>query len=788
VRTLNRKLWRDLWDMRGMVLAIALVQLGGVATFVMSLSTYDSLLLTRDRYYREQRFAEVFASLKRAPESLVERIRSLPGVDQVQTRVVAAVRLEVPGFTDPVTGTLLSVPGTHPPRLNTLYLRQGRTLEAGRNDEVMIDESFADAHDLQPGDRLAATINGRRKTLTITGIVLSPEYIYAIAPGAVFPDFEHYGVLWMGRKPLATAYDMDGAFNDVALSLEEHGTDAETVIEALDRLLARYGGRGAYAREDQLSHRFLTEELHGLETMATVFPVIFLGVAAFLLNVVIGRLVATQREQIAILKAFGYSNLDVGRHYAALVLMIISLGLAGGIGAGIWLGRGLSAMYMQFYHFPFLHYRLDPVIIGLAALVSVLAGLAGTLHAVGKAARLPPAEAMRPVTPTAYRPTLIERIGLQRLFSQPTRMIARHIERRPVKSLLTVAGIASACGIIMVANFQKDAVRHMIDVQYTMSQRQDLSVTFTEPSSYKALYSLAGLPGVEYAEGVRSVPARLRFEHRSYRGSLQGLESGGKLRRVLDASLRRVDIPPDGIVMTDYLAELLAIRPGELLTVEVLEGKRPVLRIPVTGTTSEYLGVSAYLQRGTLNRLLQEGDVVNGAYLRVDPSWRDRVYRELDDMPRVAGILVRDSAIRSFYRTMDETILYFSFVSALLGGFIAFGVVYNSARIALSERDRELASLRVLGFTHPEVAYILLGELGIATLLALPPGFLFGRLLCGYLSQSFRSDLYRVPLILEPGTYAFAAAVVLASAVFSALMLWRKLRKLDLIGVLKMRE
>ena len=290
-----------------MVLAIALVQVGGVATFVMSLSTYDSLLLTRDRYYREQRFAEVFASLKRAPDSLIGRIRDIPGVDQVQTRVVAAARLEVSGFTDPVTGTLVSVPDTHPPRLNRLYLRQGRTPEAGRDDEVLIDESFAGAHGLRPGDRLAATINGRRKTLTISGIALSPEYIYAIAPGAVFPDFERYGILWMARTPLAAAYDMDGAFNDVALSLE-HGTVAASVIEALDRLLARYGGRGAYARADQLSHRFLTEELHGLKTMATVFPVIFLGVAAFLLNVVISRLVATQREQIAILKAFGYSN------------------------------------------------------------------------------------------------------------------------------------------------------------------------------------------------------------------------------------------------------------------------------------------------------------------------------------------------------------------------------------------------------------------------------------------------------------------------------------------------
>jgi putative ABC transport system permease protein len=773
--------------MRGMVFAIALVQVGGVATFVMSLSTYDSLLLTRDSYYREQRFAEVFASLKRAPDSLAERIRDIPGVELVQTRVVAAARLEVPGFTDPVTGTLVSVPDTHPPLLNTLYLRQGRAIEAGRDDEVMIDESFAGAHGLQPGDRLIATINGRRKTLTITGIALSPEYIYAIAPGAVFPDFERYGVLWMGRKPLATAYDMDGAFNDIALSLE-HGVAAAPVIDALDRLLARYGGRGAYARADQLSHRFLTEELHGLKTMATVFPVIFLGVAAFLLNVVISRLVATQREQIAILKAFGYGNLEVGRHYATLVLLILCLGLAGGVAAGIWLGKGLSGIYMQFYHFPFLQYRLDPVVIGLAALVSVLAGLAGTLQAVRQAVRLPPAEAMRPVMPTAYHPTLIERLGLQRLFSQPTRMILRHIERRAVKSLLTVAGIASACGIIMVANFQKDAVRHMIDVQYAMSQRQDLSVTFTDPASNEALYSLAGLPGVEYVEGVRTVPARLRYEQRSYRTSLQGLEPQAKLRRVLNASLRRVEIPPQGIVLTDYLAELLGIRPGERLSVEVLEGNRPVLQVPVTGVSSEYLGVSAYLQRDALNRLMREGNAVNGAYLSVDPAWRDRVYRELDGMPRIAGTVVRDSAIRSFYQTMDETILYFAFVSALLGGFIAFGVVYNSARIAFSERDRELASLRVLGFTRAEIAYILLGELGIATLVALPPGFLFGRMLCGYLSHAFRSDLYRIPLLLEPRAYAFAAAVVLASAVFSSLLLWRKLRQLDLIGVLKTRE
>jgi putative ABC transport system permease protein len=787
VGVLNHKLWRDLVSMRGMVLAIALVQVGGIATFVMSLSTYDTLLIARDNYYRDQRFAEVFALMKRAPDSVAGRLQAIPGVERVQTRVVAAARLAVPGFSDPVIGTLVSIPESRNPELNALHLQQGRLLSADRDDETLINDSFAKEHKLKPGDRITATINGRRKQLTIAGIAMSPEYMYAIAPGAVFPDFKRYGILWMGRTALAAAYNMEGAFNDVSFRLED-GASAEDVIQQVDQVVARYGGHGAFARKDQISHRFLSEELKGLETMAAVFPVIFLGVAAFLLNVVITRLVNTQRNQIAILKAFGYSNLAVGRHYAALVFVIVMLGLAGGITAGIWMGKGLSGLYMEFYKFPFTDYHLNADVVLLATLVSLVAGMSGTLMAVYRAVKLPPAEAMRPETPATYRTTLIERLGLQRLFSQPTRMIARHIERRPGKTALTVGGIAAACGIIMVANFQEDAVSYMIDVQYAMSQNQDLTVSLIEPTSRNALHSLAGIEGVQHTEGMRAIPARLRHEHRTYRGSLQGMEPDGVLRKVLDADLRRVALPVEGVVLTDFLAELLAIKPGQYLTVEVLEGNRPVLEVPVAGLTSEYLGVSAYMQRATVNRLLKEGDVVNVVFMDVDERHSDRILRELDDMPRVAGTIIRETAIRSFHKTMEETILFFSFITALLGGVIAFGVVYNSAHIALSERDRELASLRVLGFTRGEVAYILLGELGVATLLALPLGYLFGHALCSYLSNAFRSDLYRVPLVLEADTVAFASSVVLVSAIISGLLLWRKLNRLDLVGVLKTRE
>jgi putative ABC transport system permease protein len=768
-------------------LAIAMVMVGGVGIFIMSLSTLDSLFDAQARYYREHHFADVFATLKRAPRSLARRIEEIPGVDKVETRVVAYVSIDVPGFDDPVSGHLVSLPDDSRGELNQVYLRQGRLFEPGRDNEVLVSVEFADAHGLVPGDELRATINGRRKTLGIVALAMSPEHVYQIAPGAMFPDYRRYGILWMARQPLASAYDMDGAFNDVALTLVQ-GADEEDVIDRLDEILEPYGGIGAYARADQFSNRFLTEELKQQRTTATVFPLIFFGVAAFLLNVVVSRLIRLQREQIAILKAFGYSNYAVGLHYVKLVLLIVGLGVALGVAAGIWMGRGLTAVYQDLYSLPYLVHLLRPGVIASAVLVSLLVAALGTLHAVRAAVRLPPAEAMRPVPPATYRATLVERLGLQRYFSQPMRMILRHIERQPLKSALTTLGIAMACGIMVVSGFQKGAIDYMIEMHYGLSQRADLLVNYNEPTSRRSLYSLRGVAGVELTESFRDVPAKLRFEHRSYRATLQGIEPGGDLLRLLDSDLGIIDLPRDGVVLTDYLATFLRVDPGDLLIVEVLEGSRPTLEIPVVGTARQDLGMSAYMQRESLNRLLGEGDAISGALLEVDAQQQREIFRELKNMPRIAGVVEQKAAIDAFYDNVAQAILFYTFISTLLGASIAFGVIYNSMRIALSERGRELASMRVLGFERGEVAFILLGELGLLTLVAIPLGFLFGYGLCGYLAYEFDSDLYRVPLVIENRTYAFAALVTIASSLLSAVMVWRRLARLDLVAVLKTRE
>jgi putative ABC transport system permease protein len=784
---LDRKLLRDLRDMRGQAVAIVFVIAAGVASYVSMTSVYDSLEGSLDVYYRDYRFAEGFASVRRAPEQVVERLRSVPGIGTVETGIVAAVRLEVPQFDEPVTGLIVSLPEGRQPALNRVYLRKGRLVRPGREEEVILNEPFADAHGLVPGDVLEATLSGHRRSLRVVGIALSPTHLMQIQPGTLFPDPERFGVLWMGRRALAAAYDLEGAFNEVAFTLTA-GASIDDVVSRVDRILGPFGGAGAYGRKDHPSHTLITEEFRGLKAMSAFLPVVFLAVAAFLLNIVITRLISLQREQVGILKAFGYRDGDVGLHYVKMVLVIALLGAAVGTALGVWAGMALGEMYLEYYRFPSLNYTLRPSVALAAVGLTTGAALVGVLRAVRRAVRLPPAEAMRPPPPPRYRATFVERVGFQRWLDQPMRMIVRSLGRQPVKAALSVFGIASSCALLIAGLFWGDVIDHIIFVQYGIAQREDLTVSFVEPTSMAALHELQGLPGVQYVEPFRAVPVRVRHEHRSYNTAIQGLPREAYLHRVIDTDLRPVSVPREGILLTERLAELLGARPGDELTVEVMEGRRRIRQVPLAGLAEQYIGVSAYMEMDALNRMVGEGQALSGALLLIDPDSEKALTQELQDRPRIAGIMSQDRAIQAYMDTAAQTMLVFMFVLSLFAGVIAFGVVYNSMRISLSERDRELASMRVLGFRRREVAFILLGEMALLVLLSIPVGFVLGAGLSAWTVAAFESEMFQFPVILRRHTFGLAAVIVLAAATLSSLLVRRRLDRLDLIGVLKTRE
>lgn len=785
--TIDKKLVRDVLHLWGQVLAIALIVACGIASFVAMQTAYESLQLSQSTYYEDYRFAQVFGQLKRAPNSLIEQIQAIPGVAQIETRVVVDVTLDVPDRAEPVTGRLISIPAQQTPMLNDIFIRQGRYLDAGRSDEVLVSEAFAQANHLQLGDRLGAVINGRWQSLRIVGLALSPEYVYEIRAGDLLPDNQRFGVLWMEQKALATAFNMDGAFNDVALSLLPQANVAD-VIFSLDRLLTPYGAFGAYDREDQISHRFLSDEIIQLRTHAGIIPTIFLGIGAFLLHVLLSRLISTQRDQIAVLKAFGYSNLAIGRHFLKFVLAIVVIGAVLGVGSGLWLGSALTKVYAHFYQFPILRYEISLRMLLAAILISGSAAIVGALAAVRRAVALPPAEAMRPESPARFHPTLLERLGLQAFLSPVGRIIVRNLERKPMQALLSILGIALAVAMLVSGGYGQDATQSIINFQFYTVQRDDVTVVFNEPRSARVRYEVANLPGVLVAEPFRSVAARLRFEHRTHKIGIMGLEPRGELRHLVDRHLNPIDLPLDGILLTDKLADLLNVKPGDLLTVEVLEAARPVRTVPVAGLVDELIGLSAYMDMAALNRLMQEGPTLSGAFLAVDEQFLPSLYHQLKQTPAVASVSLHKTMVERFQQTIAESQGVATLIQVVFACIIAFGVVYNAARIALSERGRELATLRIIGFSKVQVAVVLLGEQAILTIAAIPLGFALGYGIAALLSLAYNTELYRFPLVISRASYAFAFVVIAIAALVSGWLVRRQCDRLDLIAVLKTRE
>ncbi|NND39128.1 MAG: ABC transporter permease [Pseudomonadales bacterium] len=784
---LHIKLLRELWHMRGQVLAIALVVMGGIAVCVMSLSTYDSVKQTRDIYYAQYRFANIFVDLTRAPLRLVERVREISGVSVAEPRVNAAVTLLVDGFNEPITASVVSIPPSGQPLLNALHLRSGRLPESSSSDEILLSAAFAQAHRLREGSKIDAVINGRLQTLTVVGLALSPEHVYQIAPGSLLPDYKRYGVLWMPYPAISVAYDMDGAFNSVVLT-SNRGANERAIIDQLDKLLAPYGGRGAYTRERQVSNEFLSQEFDQLRTMALLFPLIFISVSVFLLNVVIGRLIENQREVIAILKAFGYSNRTIGLHYLSFTMLITLLGTLLGLLLGSGLGNLMTAVFGEYYHFPALTYANNRLQVALAIALCFAASAAGTLRPVLAAAALPPAEAMRPKAPPRFRKALPERIPWLARLSQTSKMILRNLDRQRIKSLMAIAGISAAVAVMMVGNFQQAAIDKMMHVQFKLTQKEDLSIGFSEAVAYNAIYSLDNLPGVSYVEGMRSAAVKLRFEHRQERSVIIAFSSNSQLRQLRDESLAIMPIPTNGILITDYLAEKLGASVGDKLEIEFLGESRQIRHARIDALSTEYLGSGVYMSLRSLNRMLDSGPAINTALLTLEANAQQDTYRRLRAFPAVRSINIRQTLIDAFSETLERVVIYFTAINAALGAIIAFGVVYNTMRIAMAERARELASLRVLGYTRAEVAYTLLGELALLTLLSLVPGFLLGVLLCDILASGLQNDLYRLPLVLTAYTYGFSAFIVILSAVASGLIILRQVYRLDLVAVLKTRE
>lgn len=784
---LNQKLVRDLWRIKSQAIAIGLVIALGVLMLVMMHGLVNTLEETRLAYYDRYRLADVFAPVNRAPTHTLKELAAIPGVAAVQGRVMGEALIDLPEVNVPLRARAISLPDTGSPTLNDIFLTDGRMMLAGHVDEIILLKGFAEARQLTPGDSLTVTMNGARRTFSIVGLAQSPEFFYSTAPGELAADDSRFAVIWVGESALAAAYDMEGAFNEALLSLEP-GAGLAAVTNAADKILYKFGSLGAYGLENQLSNRFISEEIDGLKASAVGVPPLFLAVAAFLLYIVISRMVQSEREQIGLLKAFGYSSAEVSTHYLKLVLVIAIGGALAGIAMGIAAGRGMAELYQSYFKFPFIVFEVDPVTFYVGLLISIGTATAASLLVLRSIFLLTPAVAMRPPLPPDYRNALKLPERFQRILDQPSKMVLRRVFRQPGRMFAAVTGIA--CGMALSAGMISvmSGFDRALDVSFSVLDRSDANVVFTHSLTQKSIIELAQVPGVIAVEPYRSVPVIFRHGRHHYQGGIEGLVDNPRLYRALDTSLQPIPLMPNGIVLSKPIADILQAAPGDWITIDVREGRRPLLQVPVAAVANTLLGSPVYMQLSALNHYLKEPEQVSGAFLRLDTAQRDQVYRAIKNMPAVAGISLKLDSRISFEKMMDQGAGAMRYIMALIAGVITFGIVFNSARIAYAERERDLASLRVIGFTKGETAFVLLGELTLVTLIALPIGAALGYYLSLAISEGFSTDIYQIQPVYTSENYGIAGLAVIFASLVSGWLVKRDIDRIDLVSALKSKE
>lgn len=787
---LNKKLVRTIKWSWGQALATAIVVLCGTAGYLCLASVHKNLLLTRDTYYAQYRFADFEIYLERAPMRAADKLETVAGVRQVRGRIVKDVTVDIENVDEPRAGRLISMPARHDPVLNDVCLTGGRYFSPEVKNEVILSDRFAKENKLEPGSTIQISVNNKKHRLRVAGLGLSPEYVYMLRNvQELIPDPKRFGILWVPEDFAESALSMDGACNNI-IGAVDHPNRLDQVLDDAEVLLKPYGVFGKTKREHQMSHRFLAEEIAGLKVSANTLPIIFMAMASMILLVLLNRMVRNERTEIGLLKAFGYSNVTIAGYYLKYALVLTVAGCIGGFLVGLWMASGLIRIYIDFYHFPLLVTRIYPEVVFRSMGLAFLAALLGALSAVRRVVGIQPAESMRAEAPRYARRIWLERFtGLWRRLSFSTKMITRNASRNAFRAMLNIIGVMVATGILIMGFFTLDSLDYMLKFQFKEVQREDVRTGFPVERGKAAFHETCRFDHVRYAEPMLQYPVEIRSGWRKREVVTEGLPRNAQLRRLLDYRGNPVDIGDGGLVLSDKLAECLAVKAGDEVILKPLMGKvDKERRVRVSKTVRQYLGMSAYMNIDCLSRLLDEPFAMNAALMRVEAGEEQNLNRQLKDVPGISSVEIKKDSLKALMQTFVKSMVTTNMILVLFAGAIACSLIYNLTTVSLAERQRELASLRVLGFSASEVGQIVYRENfllgGIGLLLGIP----FGMAVCLWLVHLYDTELYRLPYRIEVRTLIVSCVLIALFIAISNFMVRRKINSLDVIEALKARE
>ena len=801
---LDRKLSREMTSQKLLLGAITSIIAVGVACYVTMGSSYNNLTLAKQRYYAQCRMADFSIELKKVPLAELEPVAALPGIAAIRPRIQFAATVALDNVPRPLNGLVLSLPDRREPVINDIVLRRGGYFTDRRQNEVIVNDTFARTHHLKPGDWIHLVLNNRRQELFIVGTAISSEFVYLLGPGAIMPDPEHYGVFYIKQTYAEDVFDFDGAANQVIGQLapvQKRGQNSFSagkrvltpflVLKRAETILAPYGVFITTPLADQPSNKYLSQEIAGLKTFGIFMPVIFLAVAALVLNVLLSRLADQQRTVMGTLKALGYSDWQVFVHFLKFGLAI---GLGGGL-LGCVLGYGLAELmtmaYRWFFEFPELKNRVYIGLLSTGLSISVLCAVLGCVRGTRAVLRLKPAEAMRPKPPRKGGAVLLERAAwFWTRLSTGWRMVLRSIVRARVRTGAGIFAAAMGASVLVCGFMMADATYYLVDFQFRWIQRSDLDLTFKGERSADALLEAARLPGVDRAEPTLNVACTFSNGPYHKKGGITGLARDARLTVPHDCNAQPIRIPSAGLSMSRMLAEILHLRRGDAVAVRTIKGLRRTHHVPVVEITDSYLGTAVYADIEYLSGLIGEEFALSGVQLASDgdPAHTAALYRELKRLPALEAVSSRADMVEN----LEETVLKHMWISigffVLFAGIIFFGSILNASLVSLAERQRELATLRVLGYGPWQIGSLMLRESLIVTLIGAGLGMPLGYLLTVLMAEAYESEMFRFPVVSSAGTYIGTAVLAVVFALVAHCAVQRTIHRMDWLEALQAKE
>lgn len=792
MKVLDRKLIRDLRRSRGLLLAITSIMAVGVACYVALGFAYRNLSTAKNEYYADCRMADFSIEVKKAPLAELAAVERLPGVVEVRPRIQFFATVDIERIAEPLNGIVLSLPDRREPTINDVILRRGGYFTDIRDNEVIVNEKFARHHGLSPGHWIHLILNNRRQELFIVGTAVSSEFTYLVGPGSIMPDPEHLGVFYLKHSYAEDVFDFDGACNQVMGRLAPNVRDRpDETLRRAELLLDSFGVFTTVPLEQQPSNRFLSNEISGLKAFGVIDPLIFLSVAALVLNVLMTRLAEQQRVIVGTLKALGYYDRQVFGHFLKFGLAVgVLSGVLGG-GLGYWISMAMTGLYRKFFEFPTLANRFYLDIFVQGMVVSLVCSLIGSVHGARSVLRLEPAEAMRPKPPAQGGAIWLERFGrFWQSLSFAGRMMLRNLVRHRFRTTAGVFAAAMGAGMSVNALMLVEATSFLVDFQFSQIQRSDIDLAFKDERPAAALTEARQLPGIDRAEPLFNVGCTFVNGSHSYRSGITGLAVDARLTIPRDLGGRRLRIPDVGLVMSRKLAQILHVARGELVEVRPTKGLREPWRVPVTEIADSYVGLTVYANIDYLSRLTHEELAISGVQLAVN-SQRDSLamlYGELKRLPGVQSVTARADTVANVHETLIKNQRVFIGLLCLFAGVIFFGSVLNSSLVGLAEREREVATLRVLGYTEWQVGNLFLRESMLINTVGTLVGMPLGYLLNWGITIAYDTDMFRIPVV-DPTSSCVATFVL--GTVFALIahgFVQRAIFRMDWLEAMKTKE